>query len=90
MSRYRRQKGPKAFLDLHRLEEDRRIEMIGHTVMEHRQTAAVVTDADPGKRERYIAKLRERFPGIVVLKEFDGPTPGAVTVTLGPPDPENN
>ena len=79
-----------AYLDLRRLEEDKRIDMIGHTVMVHKKTAAVITDSDPGKLERYIAKLKKRFPGIVVLGKDKGPVANTVYVKLGPPSTEAN
>ena len=78
------------FADLADFEEDKRIEMIGHTVMAHKKTVAFVTDSDPGKAERYIDKLKKRFPGIVIVDRFDGPVSNTVTVKVGPPEPENN
>lgn len=75
---------PQAYVDLHSLEEDKRIDLIGHTVTVHGKTVAVVTDSDPGKAERYIAKLTERWPGCKIIDRFDGPTPGTVTFKVGP------
>lgn len=73
------------FADLADHDEDKRINIIGSTVMSTRKTAAVVVDDVPGKLERYVKKLKERFPGIVILDEIAGPTPGARTVRCGPP-----
>lgn len=78
------------YADIADFEEDKRINIIGRTVMEGRKTAAFVTDADPGKADRYVRKLKERFPGIVILGRFDGPVAGSVTVKVGPPPAENN
>ena len=81
-------KKPKFYADLHSLEEDRRIDMIGHRCIDHKEVVAFVTEDDPGKAERYIRKLKQKFPGIVILDRFRGPIKGAVTVKIGPP-PEN-
>lgn len=75
------------FLDLHELPEDERIRVIGETVMRSGKSAAVPTDSDPGKAERYAKKLRERFPGIIVEGPFDGPVAGVRTITVSPPTP---
>jgi hypothetical protein len=83
-------KKPAAYIDLHSIDEDKRIDTIGHAVMVHRSIADVITDAEPGKAERYIAKLKAKFPGIQILERFDGPTPGAVTVKVGPPAESSN
>lgn len=78
------------YADLGDFEEDQRIDAIGHMAMAHGKTVAFVTDADPGKADRYIRKLQERFPGIRVIERFDGPVAGTVSVKVGPPDPERN
>lgn len=78
------------FVDLHSLEEDKRIEMIGHQVMVHKKDVAFMTDADEGKAARYIAKLKARFPGIVILGQWPGPVANVVTVKVGPPQVGNN
>jgi hypothetical protein len=99
MSRRRRQKGPQAFIDLHRLEEDHRIATIGHTVTAHHKTVAVMVeiherddDSDPAgaKGDRYIRKIRERFSEVVVLERFNGPVAGVESIKFGPVSPENN
>jgi hypothetical protein len=66
------------------LPEDTRIDLIGKTAMQQRKKVAFVTDADPGKADRYIAKLLERFPGLEVLNRGDGPVPDVVYVTVAP------
>lgn len=77
-------KKPEALVDLHSLSEDERIGVIGHTVTEHGKTVAVCVDDNAAKVARYIRKLRERFPGIVVLSQEKGPTRGVVTIRVGP------
>jgi len=73
------------YADLGDFEEDKRIDIIGDAAMRLKQTVAFITDADPGKADRYIAKLKARFPGIVVLGRSNGPVKGSVTVKVGPP-----
>jgi len=74
------------YVDIANMEEDSRIDTIGQTVMKHRKTVAFMTDSDPGKAERYIAKLKAKFPGIRIVDFFNGPVPGAVTVKVAPAD----
>ena len=74
------------FADIADHDEDTRINIIGRTVMEQRKTVAFITDSDKGKHERYIQKLVERFPGIVLVETFDGPVENCVTVKMGPPE----
>lgn len=72
------------YMDLADLEEDQRIDQIGHIVTAHQKTAAVIVDSDPGKADRYIRKLLERFPGIEVLEKVPGPVSNTITVKVGP------
>jgi len=72
------------FLDIADHEEDERIGIIGRAVMEHKKTSAFVTDDDP-KADRYIRKLKARFPGIRVIARGSGPVKDTVWVKLGPP-----
>ncbi len=78
------------YADLHNLDEDGRIEVIGKMAMEKRQIVAFFTDADPGKADRYIAKLKAKFPGIRIVDFFAGPVANVVTIKVGPPDAEAN
>lgn len=73
------------YADLHTLSEDDRITLAGKAVMNDRLTIGVLTDDEPGKPERYIAKLKERFPGIVIVGQWKGPVKGCVTIKVGPP-----
>lgn len=63
------------------LPEDERIRLIGEKAMLG-GVVAFITDADPGKADRYVSKLLKLFPQLRVVDRFDGPTPGAVTVKV--------
>jgi hypothetical protein len=78
-------KGKPRYADLGDVDEDTRIRVIGEAVMRLSPggTVAFVTDADPGKADRYIKKLTSRFPEVVVLGRFKGPVKGSVTVKVG-------
>jgi len=69
------------YADLGDWDEDKRIEAIGNAATPGK-IIAFVTDAEPGKADRYIAKLKERFPGIAVVERFDGPIEDTVTVKV--------
>ena len=80
------------YADLYSMTEDERIDFIGRSVM---NTPATSTDKpvmnafiveDDAKADRYIEKLRAKFPGIRVIDRLDGPVRGLhVTVRVGPP-----
>jgi hypothetical protein len=72
------------FVDLGDVAEDQRIEAIGHQAMVHKKVVSFITDADEGKADRYIRKLEERFPGIVVIARGNGPVANTVFVKVGP------
>lgn len=80
------------YVDAGDLEEDKRIEMIGNSVMNCPKSssdkppmAAFVVEDDE-KADRYIAKLKKRFPSIRIIDRFDGPVKGmSVSVRVGPP-----
>lgn len=76
------------FVDLASIDEDKRIAAIGEAVTTNRRTVAFVVDDDPGKADRYVTKLRERFPGIAVINRIVGPVPGTVSIFVAPPDEE--
>ncbi|MGN6206034.1 hypothetical protein [Humibacter sp.] len=75
---------PEGYADLGDLSEDERITIIGRTVVERGKTVAVCVDDQPAKVARYIRKIRDRFPTIVVLSQSKGPARGIVTIKLGP------
>ena len=73
------------YKDIANTPEDDRIDTIGRTVMEQKLSVAFIVDSELGKADRYIEKLRKRFPGIVVIGRGDGPVTGTVYVKVGPP-----
>ncbi len=60
------------FQDIADHAEDERIRQIGEKAMRSKLSVAFVTDDEPGKADRYIAKLVERFPGIRVVGRGKG------------------
>lgn len=78
------------YSDLHKLEEDKRIEAIGKTVMQFGKEICFIVDSTPGKAERYIEKLLKRFPGIKCGTQTIGPVANTITVKVSPPSPARN
>lgn len=73
------------YKDLADLGEDERIRQIGEKAMVEKLDVGFVTDVEAGKAERYVAKLRERFPGIRLISIGPGPVCNTVLVKVGPP-----
>lgn len=73
------------YKDLHDLDEDERISVIGKRAIAGERVAFMVDD-DGEKADRYCRKLREKFPRIVLSREYKGPVKGVVTITAGPPE----
>jgi hypothetical protein len=71
----------KPIYDMHRIEEDERIQTIGKVVTRSGKTAAVLVDDIPGKPERYTKKLLDAFPNLQI-EQFKGPMPGIVTLKI--------
>lgn len=73
------------YADLHKLTENQRIDMIGKAALNTapgRHVAFVVESMD--KAERYIKKLKAKFPGITIQEPIkDVPLPGMITVKAG-------
>ena len=65
--------------------EDERIRQIGEKTMREKLVVGFITDKEKGKPERYIRKLQERFPGIRVIHQGDGPVANTVLVKVAPP-----
>lgn len=65
--------------------EDERIRQIGEKTMRDRLIVGFITDKEEGKAERYIKKLRERYPGIRVIHQGDGPVAETILVKVAPP-----
>lgn len=72
---------PPKFVDLGDLEENKRIEMIGHRAMAHNEKVAFIVE-DDAKATRYMAKLKAKFPLIKELWRGPGPVEGTVTVKV--------
>ena len=60
------------YLDLHAIEEDKRIDLIGHRVVVHKDRVGFFVD-DDAKADRYVAKLKAKFPSISVVERGPGP-----------------
>ena len=73
------------FKDIADNSEDERIREIGEKTMCEKLVVGFVTDSEAGKAERYIRKLQERFPGIRVIYQGDGPVAETVLVKVAPP-----
>lgn len=73
------------YQDLGDLDEDKRVDAIGHAVVAHQKTVAFIVDDDPGKADRYVRKLQEKFPGkIRVVGRGKGPVEKTEWVKVGP------
>jgi hypothetical protein len=68
------------YVDLHRLDEDARIDAIGHMVTAHNKRVAFMVDDVPEKADRYVRKLLAKFPAIMCEGPMKGPTPGSLTI----------
>lgn len=73
------------YLDIADHGEDDRIDIIGHRAMVHQEIVGFVVEADGAKADRYIRKLREKFPLIRVIDKSKGPVAGTELVRVGPP-----
>ncbi len=73
------------YQDIADCDEDDRIRQIGEKTMNEKLTVGFVVDDEPGKPERYVAKLTKRFPGTRIIVQCRGPVPGSVLVKVAPP-----
>lgn len=76
---------PREYKDIADEPEDERIRQIGEKTMHEKQIVGFVTDDEPDKAERYIRKLRSRFPGIRVVYHGKGPVAETILVKVAPP-----
>lgn len=78
---------PPQYKDLGDETEDERIRQIGTATMGEKAVVGFVVDKeeDDGIAERYITKLKERFPGIRVIYKADGPVADTTFVKVAPP-----
>ena len=78
----------KGFADLANLPEDERIDLIGRYVIETKQTVGVLTDSGRGdecKPQRYIDKIKKRFPSVQIIGKEPGPIKNTICIRVGPP-----
>jgi hypothetical protein len=73
------------YADITDFEEDKRIEIIGNRVIGENKICSFITDDEAGKADRYVRKLKEKFPGIVEIARGRGPVANTVWVKVGPP-----
>lgn len=76
------------YRDIADLSEDDRIQMIGEKTMKAGKVVGFFVDDDslePGKADRYIQKLQERFPGIRVTHRGPGLVAGTTLIKVEPP-----
>lgn len=73
------------YADLGDFDEDKRIDIIGEAVMKKGITVGFIVDDIPGKPERYIEKLKAKFPGIQILYKGKCPVAKTISVKVGPP-----
>ena len=69
------------YADLGDMEEDRRIALIGHRAVDHRESVAFVVE-DFTKADRYMKKLKDKFPLIEEVERGKGPTKNTVYVKV--------
>ena len=80
------------FTDLGDYEEDQRIEIIGKTVMEAQKPSscekpfmmAFIVENDE-KADRYIEKIKKKFPKIRIIDRLSGPVPNTIAVRIAAP-----
>lgn len=70
------------YRDIADVPEDERIAAIGKHAISTDGTTAFITDDEPGKPERYIAKLLNLFPELEVVRQGKGPVEGVVSVIV--------
>lgn len=72
-------------VDLHKLPEDVRIDLIGKVCSQGKNTGVMLEMDEPEKIARYVRKVKARFPDVVELgRSEDCPAPGIVMIKFGP------
>lgn len=74
-----------AMVDMHKLPEEERIGLIGKMAMQNREAVFMVDhdDIEIGKADRYMRKLRERFPRVREKSRSEhDPVKNVTTVTV--------
>lgn len=75
------------YADIADFDEDKRIDIIGHRAIDHLEKVAFIVESDvPDKAERYIRKLKEKFPTIRIIERGKGPIANTEYVKVGPPE----
>jgi hypothetical protein len=72
------------FADLHEMPEDQRIDLIGLAASKGKVIGVLLERHEPAKVERYIRKVTERYPNVIVIERVNGPTAKVVTIKFGP------
>lgn len=74
--------GTVPYNDIHTTEETKRWDLIASECVKRAgKEIAVITDSEPAdKADLYIREIQKRNSAIKVVKRFNGPTPGAVSV----------
>jgi hypothetical protein len=60
--------------------------MIGHRAVDHHEVVGFMVDVENGshsKGDRYIEKLKKKFPTVTVMWRGDGPVEGVETIKIG-------
>ena len=76
----------KGYADLADLPEDKRIDIIAHRAIDHKEVVGFVVERvgeDRSKGDRYIAKLKKKYPMVSVMWRGDGPIADAETIKVG-------
>jgi len=70
------------FADIADFDEDKRIDIIGHRVTVHKDMVAFVVEDDGQKADRYMRKLKAKFPTITEVGRGAGPAPKTIYVKV--------
>lgn len=84
-------KKPK-YMDLADLPENKRIQAIGEIANSGKVVTFIVdTEGKDGnaKADRYMKKIKSRFPNVIELGRFPGPVDDVITIKIGLPESEN-
>jgi hypothetical protein len=74
------------YLEMHKFDEDSRIHAAGTAaMMAPGKKVGLITDAEPGKSERYCNKIAAKFPDVKILGVYPGPVEGTVLIAITRP-----
>lgn len=78
-------------IDLHSLDEDARIKVMCDMARTHPgEVVGCLTDSEPEKVHRYIAKIREYLLVAIIQEPVDGPVPNVKLIKFSFPVAANN